>query len=123
MAFGTPEGKVKKIGYEAVDKYADWQYRPVKGTAIGSNSEPDQLLLIHGKFVGAEFKARSKDKPTPLQAGRLKAIHDGGGIALVIDASNVDWFVKFLSGEDDRILRDEELGALRWQSIKVRTIE
>lgn len=120
--FNTPEGKVKKIGYEAVDKFADWAYRPVKGMAQGSNAEPDQLLMIRKTFVAAEFKATSKKKPTPLQARRLKAIADAGGVALVIDDKNVEAFVKFLEFNDTTILTDKSLGALRWQDVVARDL-
>lgn len=116
----TPEGKVKKIGYDAVNKYADWQYRPVKGMAQGSNAEADQLLLIRGEFVAAEFKATRKKNPTPLQAGRLRVIDKAGGIALVIDNENVDAFVAFLRDNDRRIITDESLGAQRWKNVSIR---
>lgn len=118
----TPEGKVKEIGYKAAKDFADWSYRPVKGMAQGSNGEPDQMLLIRGKFVVTEFKATSKLNPTPLQAKCLKAIAKGGGIALVIDDKNVDAFVKFLEFNDTTILTDKSLGALRWQDVVVRDL-
>lgn len=84
----TPEAKVKarikKILAEAGAYYA----MPV-GTGLGNSGVPDFLVCYLGDFIAIEAKANGK-KPTALQEKHLKDIRLAGGIAVVIDETNVE---------------------------------
>ena len=58
------------------------------GTGYGSSGVPDFLACKNGLFIGIEAKA-GKGKTTALQEDNLRRIKDSGGIALVINETNV----------------------------------
>lgn len=85
----TPEAKVKaKIhtALKAVDAYAVNYI----GGQYATSGTPDILACVDGRFVGIEAKA-GKGKPTALQLRALEAIHRAGGVALVVNESNLDY--------------------------------
>jgi hypothetical protein len=83
----TPEVKVKKVVSQALKEMKAYVVKPVTG-GFGNSGVPDLLVCVSGKFVGIECKAGG-NKPTALQLHNLNAIELAGGIALVIDESNM----------------------------------
>ena len=92
----TPEVKVKKVVSQALKEMQAYVVKPVTG-GFGNSGVPDLLVCVSGKFVGIECKAGG-NKPTALQLHNLNAIELAGGIALVIDESNM-YLVKQLIGD------------------------
>jgi hypothetical protein len=56
---------------------------------FGNSGVPDVLCCYKGRFVGIECKANG-GKATALQIHNLNSIEIAGGIALLINESNVD---------------------------------
>jgi hypothetical protein len=83
----TPEVKVKKVVSQTLKEMKAYVVKPVTG-GFGNSGVPDLLVCVSGKFVGIECKAGG-NKPTALQLHNLNAIELAGGIALVIDESNM----------------------------------
>ena len=83
----TPEVKVKKVVSQALQEMKAYVVKPVTG-GFGNSGVPDLLVCVSGRFVGIECKAGG-NKPTALQLHNLNAIELAGGIALVIDESNM----------------------------------
>jgi hypothetical protein len=94
----TPEGKVKKLIRERLEKYeiytaskagafpggsTGWYYCPMQ-TAMGISGIPDFLGHYKGIFWAIEAKAPGK-KPTGFQALQLGAIKASGGAQFVVD--------------------------------------
>lgn len=84
----TPEGKVKARVKKVLAEVGAYYAMPM-GTGMGSSGVPDFLVCKGGLFYGIECKANG-NKPTALQEANLKRIREAGGIALVIDETNVD---------------------------------
>jgi hypothetical protein len=69
-------------------------FESIQQKSIGGT--PDNLGVIRGLFVAIEYKATSKDLPTPLQEHKLRMIMNAEGIALVVHPDNADATFKFL---------------------------
>jgi len=83
----TPEAKVKaKI--KAILKAHNIYYAMPIGTGYGSSGVPDFLCCMNGYFVAIEAKA-GKGTTTALQDKNLKQITESGGVALVINETNL----------------------------------
>ena len=83
----TPEAKVKtKI--KAILKAHNVYYAMPIGTGYGSSGVPDFLCCVNGKFLAIEAKA-GKGTTTALQEKNLRLITESGGIALVINETNI----------------------------------
>lgn len=91
----TPESKVKKQVVQALKERGAYYFYPVTG-GWGASGVPDIVACYKGRFVGIECKA-GKNKPTDLQQRNLDAIVGAGGIALVINETNVADLVSVLS--------------------------
>ena len=92
----TPEKKVKRKVVEVLKSYGAYYFYPVTG-GFGASGVPDIVGCLHGRFLGIEVKAdMKKNKPTALQQKNLRAIDAVGGVALVIDANNLDHLVDTL---------------------------
>jgi hypothetical protein len=61
---------------------------PVTG-GYGNSGVPDFLICKGGLFYAIECKANG-GKPTALQHAHMKAIRAAGGIALIVDETNID---------------------------------
>jgi hypothetical protein len=61
---------------------------PVTG-GYGNSGAPDFIVCKESLFYGIECKANG-GKPTALQEAAMQRIRDAGGLALVIDETNVD---------------------------------
>jgi Holliday junction resolvase len=86
----TPESKVKKKVVEMLKQRNAYYFYPVTG-GYGSSGVPDIVACLNGHFIGIEVKADLKKRgPTELQKKNLRLIAESGGIALVIDANNLD---------------------------------
>jgi len=83
----TPEAKVKKNIKELLNTMGAYFLQPI-GTGFGAQGAPDIVACYKGFFIGIEAKA-GKGKTTALQEFNLKRIEGMGGLALVINETNV----------------------------------
>lgn len=91
----TPEGKVKARIKKVLAEVGAYYAMPM-GTGFGNSGVPDFLICHKGKFLAVEAKAGG-NKPTALQEKHLNDIRNAGGIALVIDETNVETLRKELT--------------------------
>jgi hypothetical protein len=84
----TPEGRVKKRVKEILFDLNAYFVMPVTG-GYGGSGAPDFLICIAGLFYGIECKANG-GKPTALQLKHHDDIRKAGGIALIVDETNVE---------------------------------
>jgi len=91
----TPEAKVKKKIHEALKASGAYAVNYIGGLHA-NNGTPDILACLKGRFIGIEAKA-GKNKPTDLQTYNLISIDKAGGLALVINETNVDELPKYLT--------------------------
>jgi hypothetical protein len=83
----TPEAKVKaKI--KAILKEHNIYYAMPIGTGYGNSGVPDFLCCVHGYFMAIEAKA-GKGTTTALQEKNLTNVRNSGGVALVINETNL----------------------------------
>jgi Holliday junction resolvase len=83
----TLEAKVKKKVKETLHSMGAYFLQPI-GTGFGSMGAPDIVVCYKKFFIGVECKA-GRGKLTALQQDNLKRISDNGGLALVINETNV----------------------------------
>ena len=83
----TPETKVKRVVTKYLKEMGAYYFYPVTG-GYGRSGVPDIIGCHKGKFFGIVCKA-GKNKPTSLQDKNLHDIGNAGGIALVINESNM----------------------------------
>ena len=84
----TPEGRVKKRVKEILSDLNAYAVMPVTG-GYGGSGAPDFIICIAGLFYGIECKANG-GKPTALQLKHHDDIRKAGGIAFVVDETNVE---------------------------------
>jgi Holliday junction resolvase len=84
----TPEKKVKNKVVAQLKTLGAYYFYPVTG-GYGASGVPDIIVCLKGRFIGIECKANG-NKPTALQQMNLDQIAAQGGIALVIDETNVN---------------------------------
>jgi hypothetical protein len=96
----TPEAKVKaKI--KAVLKAHNIYYAMPIGTGYGNSGVPDFLCCVNGYFFAIEAKA-GKGTTTALQEKNLTNVREAGGVALVINETNLgelDAKIKLYKGQ------------------------
>jgi pantoate kinase len=90
----TPEVLVKKKIRKLLDEMGAYYAMPI-GTGYGNSGVPDFVICHKGRFIAVEAKA-GRNKPTALQEMHLQKISDRGGIALVINETNLDLLRKEL---------------------------
>jgi hypothetical protein len=90
----TPEGRVKARVRKVLGDIGAFYSMPMTG-GFGNSGDPDFLICHNGRFFGIECKAKG-NKPTALQLKRLDDIRKAGGVALVIDETNVETLRKEL---------------------------
>ena len=83
----TPEKKVKRSVVALLKGMGAYHFFPATG-GYGTSGVPDIVGCYQGLFFGIECKAGT-NKPTPLQIKNLAAITAAGGIALVINETNI----------------------------------
>ena len=91
----TPEGKVKAQVKKTLDKLGAYYFMPIGGP-YASRGVPDFIGCIGGRFFGIETKAGNRT-PTALQERELRRIQEAGGIALLINESNLHMVEEKLS--------------------------
>jgi len=84
----TPEAKVKAKVKKVLSEVGAYYAMPM-GTGFGNSGVPDFLVCFRGKFYGIECKANG-GKPTALQLKHIDDIRKAGGIAFIIDETNVE---------------------------------
>lgn len=84
----TPESKVKTKVHAILKAHGAYAVNYIGGISA-NNGTPDILACLNGRFIGIEVKA-GKNKPTDLQTLNLKRIDEAGGLALVINETNLD---------------------------------
>jgi Holliday junction resolvase len=84
----TPEAKVKAKVKQVLKKIGAYYTMPATG-GYGSSGAPDFIGCWHGIFFGIECKANG-NTTTALQAKNLEQIEKSGGLALVVDNTNID---------------------------------
>jgi hypothetical protein len=83
----TPEAKVKaKI--KAILKAHNIYYAMPIGTGYGNSGVPDFLCCVYGYFIAIEAKA-GNGTTTALQEKNLTNVRESGGVALVINETNL----------------------------------
>ena len=92
----TPEAKIKAKVVAQLKKLGAYYFYPVTG-GFGSSGVPDIVGCFKGRFFGIECKANG-NKPTELQRLNLARIELNGGVALVIDETNVDKVETLIGG-------------------------
>ena len=83
----TPEAKVKHKVVALLKAYGAYYFFS-STHGYGRSGIPDITVCMQGVFLGIESKANG-GKPTELQKRELAAIHAAGGIALVVDETNL----------------------------------
>lgn len=84
----TPEAKVKLKIHAALKAQGAYAVNYIGGLHANSGT-PDILACLDGRFIGIEAKAGS-NKPTELQLHNLRRIDEAGGLALVINETNLE---------------------------------
>lgn len=90
----TPEAKVKKKIHATLKEHGAYAVNYIGGLHA-NNGTPDILACYKGRFIAIEAKA-GKNKPTDLQTSNLRTIDEAGGLALVINETNVDTLSAYL---------------------------
>ena len=83
----TPEVKVKQSVVKLLKHYGVYYFFSATHS-FGRSGIPDITACLRGFFVAIECKA-GKNKPTELQEREIAAIKEAGGIALVINETNL----------------------------------
>jgi hypothetical protein len=91
----TPESLVKAKAHAALKAAGAYAVNYIGGQ-YAANGTPDILACLNGRFIAIEVKA-GKNKPTALQIRALQSIHDAGGLALVINDTNLDYLKECLN--------------------------
>jgi Holliday junction resolvase len=84
----TPEKLVKDKIRKILKEHGVYYAMPM-GTGYGNSGVPDFLCCVNGKFLAIEAKA-GKGIPTALQEKNLRDIKVAGGIALVVNETNIE---------------------------------
>jgi Holliday junction resolvase len=90
----TPEAKVKKLVVAQLKALGTYYFYPVTG-GFGNSGVPDIVGCHKGLFFGIECKA-GKNKPTDLQEKNLAQIAAAGGLAMVVNETNVETVTRVL---------------------------
>ena len=91
----TPESKVKDKVHAILKDAGAYAVNYIGGVYAKAGT-PDILVCLYGTFIGIECKA-GKNKPTALQINALEKIEQAGGLALVINESNVSYLQECVS--------------------------
>jgi pantoate kinase len=83
----TPEAKVKAKIKEILKAHNIYYAMPI-GTGYGNSGVPDFLCCVNGYFMAIEAKA-GKGTTTALQEKNLTNVRNSGGVALVVNESNL----------------------------------
>jgi Holliday junction resolvase len=95
----TPEGRVKRKIKDILKAFGTdvYYFMPAMGS-FGKSGVPDIVACVYGEFVAIEVKAdKQKNPPTALQTKNLTEIETARGLALVIDAEDLEALKRFLT--------------------------
>jgi hypothetical protein len=92
----TPESKVKKAVSKILDAREIYYFYP-STHGYGRSGVPDIIACVNSVFVAIECKA-GKGKTTALQDREIRRIRQAGGIALLINETNIDELTECLNG-------------------------
>lgn len=84
----TPEAKVKKAVRKILDDRGVYYFMP-PANGYGRSGIPDIICCVKGQFLAIECKA-GKGTTTTLQDRELARIHGAGGVAMVVNETNLD---------------------------------
>lgn len=84
----TPEGKVKAAVRKLLVEFGIYYFAPA-ANGFGRAGIPDIICCFGGRFIAIECKA-GKGTTTALQDRELAAIRTAGGMAIVVNESNID---------------------------------
>ena len=90
----TPESKVKARIHAALKAAGAYAVNYIGGQ-YANNGTPDILGVLDSRFIAVEAKA-GKGRPTALQLKALRQIDEAGGLALVINESNLEYLKECL---------------------------
>jgi hypothetical protein len=93
----TPEGKVKARLRELAKRLPGAYRCAVITNGMGTAGTPDELWCVSGLFIGVEVKAAENNRPTKLQALRLREILTAGGYSVVVHKDNMEDFERFVA--------------------------
>ena len=94
----TPEAKVKAKIHAALKASGAYAVNYIGGQ-YANNGTPDILACLNSRFIGIEAKA-GRGKPTALQIKNLRTINAAGGLALVINETNLSYLEEVLDAID-----------------------
>lgn len=83
----TPEAAVKAKIHAMLKARGAYAVNYIGGISA-NNGTPDILACLQGRFIAIEAKA-GNNKPTDLQTLNLKRIDEAGGLAMVINETNL----------------------------------
>ena len=83
----TPEARVKTAVKRLLVSHGVYYVMPVSN-GMGAHGVPDFMVCAYGRFLGIETKTAGK-LPTDLQMSNLRQIDEAGGIAMVINETNL----------------------------------
>jgi hypothetical protein len=92
----TPESKVKKAVSKILDAREIYYFYP-STHGYGRSGVPDIIACVNSVFVAIECKA-GKGKTTALQDREIRRIRQAGGIAILINETNIDELTECLNG-------------------------
>ena len=84
----TPEGKVKAAVRKLLVEFGIYYFSPA-ANGFGRAGIPDIICCFGGRFIAIECKA-GKGTTTALQDRELAAIRTAGGMAMVVNETNID---------------------------------
>jgi Holliday junction resolvase len=84
----TPEGRVKAAVRKVLDAEGVYYFMPA-ANGFGRAGILDIICCVNGFFLAIELKA-GKGKTTALQDREIAAINDHGGLAIVVNETNIN---------------------------------
>jgi hypothetical protein len=84
----TPEGKVKAAVRKLLVEFGIYYFLPA-ANGFGRAGIPDIICCFGGRFIAIECKAGT-GVTTALQDRELAAIRTAGGMAIVVNETNID---------------------------------
>lgn len=90
----TPEALVKRKVHAALKAAGAYATNYIGGN-YANNGTPDILACLSGRFIAIEAKA-GKGRPTQLQLRALRQIDAAGGLALIINETNINYLQECL---------------------------
>lgn len=93
----TPEGVVKRNIKKLLNAAQVYWVMPVSN-GMGVHGVPDFLICHQGRFIAIEAKA-GKGVTTALQEKHLADIRAAGGVAVVINETNLHILQEILNGQ------------------------